>query len=225
MINQTVSLSWQEDAGSSLRASVNLSDAQSVKADVAAPSGSSADAALAIDPARTSLLLILSNADVTLQSGGTDEVQAVAETGTPAPGDTITLGYDGVNAAYPVAYNATAAAVLAALQTIPALAGNVAVSGPAGGPWVVTFGNALGRGPRPMLSGLFTTTGTLALAITRTTAGVAPAESLAVKGSLPILWFSGCGMGFPFASAVSSLRVVNSSGQQATAKIRALSHP
>ncbi len=66
-----------------------------------------------------------------------------------SPG-TVTFSYNGTAASGPLTYSAltTAANVLANLQTIPALtaAGNVAVTGPIGGPFVVTFGSALTGG-------------------------------------------------------------------------------
>jgi len=73
---------------------------------------------------------------------GTSEVQTVTITGTPTGGDFV-LVYGG-DATTDLAYNATAAAVQAALQALPSIgAGNVTVAGSAGGPYTVTFGGTL----------------------------------------------------------------------------------
>lgn len=72
---------------------------------------------------------------------GADEVQLI----TPAnhTGGTFTLTYAGQTTAA-IAYNATAATVAAALKALSNIGdSDVSVTGPAGGPWVVTFGGAL----------------------------------------------------------------------------------
>jgi hypothetical protein len=70
---------------------------------------------------------------------GTNEVQSVTLTGTPA-GGTFTLTFDGLTTA-PIAFNATAAAVQAALLALASLAtGDVVVTGSAGGPYTLSFG-------------------------------------------------------------------------------------
>jgi hypothetical protein len=72
-------------------------------------------------------------------SDGTSEVQSVTITGTPT-GGTFTLSFDGTTTA-PIAYNAPAATVQAALLALPSLrAGDVVVTGSAGGPYTLTFG-------------------------------------------------------------------------------------
>jgi len=71
-------------------------------------------------------------------SGTTEEVQSVTVTGGPT-GGTFTLTFVGQTTAA-IAYNATAAAVQTALQALSSIgAGNVAVTGNAGGPYSVTF--------------------------------------------------------------------------------------
>lgn len=67
---------------------------------------------------------------------GTSEVQTVTITGAPTGGD-WTLTYDGETTAV-IAWNAVGPTVAAALNALPNLAG-VTVSGPVGGPYVVTF--------------------------------------------------------------------------------------
>lgn len=78
-------------------------------------------------------------------SVGADEVQTVTITGTPT-GGTFTLTFDGDTTAN-IAYNATAAALRAALEALDSIGeGNVVVTGGPGPgtPYVVTFKNALG---------------------------------------------------------------------------------
>lgn len=70
---------------------------------------------------------------------GTNEVQSVTITGAPA-GGTFTLSFDGETTT-PIPYNATAAAVQAALLALGAFrTGDVVVTGSAGGPYTLTFG-------------------------------------------------------------------------------------
>lgn len=72
----------------------------------------------------------------------TDEVQSVTITGAPT-GGTFTLTFDG-DTTVAIDHLATAATVQAALIALADIGvGDVSVSGPAGGPWLVTFTGAL----------------------------------------------------------------------------------
>jgi len=83
---------------------------------------------------------------------GVDEVQTVSIPAA-ATGGTFTLTFDAVETGN-IAYNADGAAVDAALEAIvPIGAGDVAVTGPAGGPWVVTFETLLAAAPQPDMTG------------------------------------------------------------------------
>ena len=78
----------------------------------------------------------------TVGSPGGNEVQLVTITTVPT-GGTFTLTYAGQTTSN-IAYNASAATVDAALEALSNIgAGDVAVTGSAGGPWTVTFGTAL----------------------------------------------------------------------------------
>jgi len=71
-----------------------------------------------------------------------NEVQVVTLNGTPT-GGSFTLTYSGQTTSA-IAYNASAATVDAALEALSNIgAGDVAVTGSAGGPWTVTFETAL----------------------------------------------------------------------------------
>jgi hypothetical protein len=108
---------------------------------------------------------------------GTDEVQLVTITGTPA-GGTFTLTFDGETTA-PIAYNASAAVVQAALLALASLrAGDVVVTGSAGGPYTLTFGGDFSEEDVATLtaSAVGLTGGTSpAVAVTTPTPGVVPA--------------------------------------------------
>ncbi|WP_052336142.1 hypothetical protein [Mycobacterium canetti] len=83
------------------------------------------------------------NVTLDISTFSQNEAQLVTITGSPT-GGTFTLTYAGQTTAG-IAYNAAASAVqsaLAALSTVGA--GNVSVSGSAGGPYTVTFLGALG---------------------------------------------------------------------------------
>lgn len=74
--------------------------------------------------------------------GAASEAQTATVTGGPS-GGTFTLTLNGETTAA-IAYNATAAAVQSALEALPSLsAGDVTVTGSAGGPFTVTFGGSL----------------------------------------------------------------------------------
>lgn len=111
-------------------------------------------------------------------SAGTSEVQTVTITGTPT-GGTFTLTYGGATSA-PIAFNATAAQVQAALLALPTLeAGDITVTGGPGPgtPYVVTFNAYLGNVAQMTSAGSFTGGVAPAVAVTTTTPGVAPAPA------------------------------------------------
>lgn len=83
---------------------------------------------------------------------GAGEVQTVSLTGVPT-GGTFTLTFNGQETSA-LAYDAAAATVQAALALLTSIEeGNCKVSGSAGGPWVVTFLNALSKSPQPAMTG------------------------------------------------------------------------
>jgi hypothetical protein len=77
---------------------------------------------------------------------------------------TFTVSYGG-HTTTPIPATASRAAVAAALETLPGLAGNVAVSGAKGG-WVVTFTGALAGSAVPLLGGTVTDNPSQTLAVT-----------------------------------------------------------
>jgi hypothetical protein len=84
--------------------------------------------------------------------------QRVTVTGSPT-GGTFTLSYEGV-ASGTIAHNARAATVKTALNAVSTINGDVAtVSGPAGGPWVVTFKNTVANDASPLVLGTNSLTG------------------------------------------------------------------
>jgi hypothetical protein len=105
---------------------------------------------------------------------GTNEVQTVTISGTPA-GGSFTLTFDGVTTAA-IPYNATAAVVQAALLALPAFReGDVVVTGSAGGPYTLTFGDDFAAEDVATLTtaGSFTGGSSPAVAVTTATPGVA----------------------------------------------------
>ena len=107
---------------------------------------------------------------------GTDEVQLVTITGAPA-GGTFTLTFDGETTA-PIAFNAPASAVQAALLALASLAiGDVVVTGSAGGPYTLSFGGDFTEDDVATLTatGAFTGGTAPAIAVTTPTPGAAGA--------------------------------------------------
>lgn len=115
--------------------------------------------------------------------GGVHEVQTVTITGSPT-GGTFTLTYSGQTTAA-IAYNATAAAVQAALVALSNIdTGDVAVTGGPGPgtPYVVTFGGNLADQDVAQMTatGSFTGGTTPAVAVTTTTAGAVDADETGI---------------------------------------------
>jgi hypothetical protein len=110
----------------------------------------------------------------TIERAAVAEVQNVTITGTPT-GGTFTLTYSGQTTA-PIAYNANAAAVTAALEALSNLAPAdvVTTGGPGPGtPYVVTFAVALGNVAQMTANGALLTGGAApAIAVTTVTPGV-----------------------------------------------------
>jgi RHS repeat-associated protein len=80
-----------------------------------------------------------------------DSVQQVQLTGNPT-GGTFTLSFNGQTTA-PIAYNASAATVQAALQALSSIgSGNALVANPTGAAWVVRFAGTLGGAAQPALT-------------------------------------------------------------------------
>jgi hypothetical protein len=107
-------------------------------------------------------------------AGRTAEVQSVTITGVPT-GGTFTLTYDGSTSAG-IAFNATAATVQSALEALASIdAGDVTVTGSAGGPYTVTF-NAGGGNVAAMTASAASLTGgtSPAVVIATPTPGTSP---------------------------------------------------
>lgn len=103
---------------------------------------------------------------------GTNAVQTVT-LGSGNTGGTFTLTFGGQTTSA-LAYNATSSAVSGALQALLSIgSGNVTVTGSAGGPYTVTFVEALGNGPVGAITGTGSLTGgTNTVTVAQTTTGV-----------------------------------------------------
>lgn len=127
--------------------------------------------------AERSVGLPASIGDLLYLSGMQSEVQTITITGSPT-GGTFTITFAGQTTA-PIAYNAAAAAVQTALQALGAIgAGNVTVSGSAGGPYTATFAGVLAEVNVPQMSatGSFTGGSSPAVAVATTTQGIGLAD-------------------------------------------------
>jgi len=104
-----------------------------------------------------------------------NEVQKIAIQGT-ATGGTFTLTYAGQTTSA-IAYNASAATVDTALEALSNIGvGDVNVTGPSGGPWLVEFTGALAGGDRAQITATSSLTGSAAsnVTVTTTTASSGP---------------------------------------------------
>lgn len=103
-----------------------------------------------------------------------NEVQTVTISGTPT-GGTFTLDFSG-QPTVDIAYNAAASVVQTALQNLSSIgAGNVAVTGSAGGPYTVTFQGTLAAANLPQMVAVSNLTGgtSPSVAVATTTQGSA----------------------------------------------------
>jgi hypothetical protein len=117
---------------------------------------------------------------VTVRTGASNEVQTVTINGAPT-GGTFTLTFGGQTTAA-LARNASAADVQAALQALSSIgAGNVTVTGSAGGPYTVTFVGTLGGTNVAQMTAAHTFTGgtTPGVTVATTTAGGASTGAVA----------------------------------------------
>ena len=82
--------------------------------------------------------------DFRLEFDVRDNTQTVTIAGTPTGGTFMLSRGNGTTG--DLAYNASAAAVQQALEALPCIgSGNVSVTGPDGGPWVIVFTSNVGR--------------------------------------------------------------------------------
>ncbi len=133
--------------------------------------------------------------------------QRVTVTGSPT-GGTFTLTYEGVASAA-IAYGARASAVKTALNAVSTIGGDVAtVSGPAGGPWVVTFAGTVGNDASPLVLGTNSLTGGSAPSV-----AIAPATDDALQAALDrATAIIDTEVGYSFAAAAAGTRAVYGDG-------------
>lgn len=164
-------------------------------------------------------------------AGGTDEVQTVTVTGVPT-GGTFTLTYSGQTTGA-IAYNATATAVQTALTALSNVgAGNVEVTGSAGGPYTVTFQGTLADENVAQMTATASLTGgtTPGVTVATGTGGVANTPNVVVTGSnggpytltfgeqladLPLEGFSADGSGLTGGTDPDVTVAITTLGQQA----------
>jgi Flp pilus assembly protein TadG len=123
-----------------------------------------------------------------------NQIQSVALNGPPT-GGTFTLTYGGRTTSN-LAYNASAADVqvaLAALSSIGVGAGNVSVSGAAGGPYLITFGGSKTLSTLGLISATSSLSGgtspAISVAQTETNASSAGQASQAADYNCPATWY------------------------------------
>lgn len=110
-----------------------------------------------------------------VHSPSANEVQTVT---VDATGGTFKLSFNGSQTSA-IAENAAAAAVRAALEALPSIGvGNVTVTGPAGGPYAVTFISSLASADQPMMTtdATLLTGGASTATVVETTPGLAPVK-------------------------------------------------
>jgi hypothetical protein len=157
-------------------------------------------------------IYMLSNQPITIQTNGagTIGVQTITIGGTPT-GGTFTLGYQGQVTA-PIAFNATAATVQAALRALSTIGGtNVTCTGGAlpGAAITCTFSGPLVLATVPLItaniSGLTGGTPTITIA----NASGTPQDVIQLSAGNDLSWDSENGYPSPFLGAVTEMFVTN----------------
>lgn len=170
--------------------------------------------------ANLKLIELVSDQNMTLSTNGTNEVQTLSTTGTVTAG-TFTITWSGQTTAA-IAWNATAAAVQAALEALSNIAvGDVAVTGgplPAT-PVVVTFTGNLGNSNVAAMTTTDTLTGG-STAVATTTAGVAPSNTFTLQAGIPLEWEVSPGyFANPFTVDVTKFNVTSATSARLQGRI------
>lgn len=144
-------------------------------------------AALAVTKALVQGFYLSSSQPITLYFNGTNEVQTITISAT---GGTFTVTYSGQTTAA-IAWNATSAAVQAALEALSNIAvGDVSVTGADGGPYSIEFVGTLGmQDVATMTTNAGSLTGGAGTAVVATpTVGVAPDDEWDFAADDPHQW-------------------------------------
>lgn len=197
----------------------NLSGVQSevgtteISLDSYFPAGSSnAPLAASFTVASIQDVFLYSDKGLTLKTNGTGtaEVQTLTVTGTPT-GGTVALAVGG-EVAVPLAYNASASTVQAALQALSTVGtGNLTCTG---GPWpgaaiTATWAGTKATGHQPPIKAAAAFTGgtSPAIAVAVTTAGK-PDDTITINAGTPLVWSKSAGYGdCPFTVDVTGLYI------------------
>lgn len=170
-----------------------------------------------IDHTKLQALFITTSGQVTLSTNGTNAVQSLTITGSPT-GGTFTVTYATITSAA-IPYNATAAQVQTALQGMTSIgAGNVTVTGSAGGPWTLTFGGQLGVQPVTTVTasgaGLTPSGGVTPASVT---SGVNPAQTWTIPAGSVLAWSAQDGFfSNPISADITKLNLTNTQGAALT---------
>jgi hypothetical protein len=102
-----------------------------------------------------------------------NESQTLAIGGATSGSFTLAFDFEGIaGTTDPIAYNAAAATIQAALEAIrPIKSGNVTVTGSVGGPFTITFGGRLANANLPLLTKTDSTTGGTGVTVSAATNG------------------------------------------------------
>lgn len=172
-----------------------------------------------IVPANLLDLFIYSQQAVTLSLNGVNDVWTI----TPPGSGTFTFTFNAITTGA-IAFNATTAVFAAAVQGLSSCpttllrgvpTANLQVTGPNGGPWVVTCVGQLGLAPQTMS----VSTGTAS----HTTTGVVPPQTISIVAGESEEWRTNSGLkpSNPITVTVTTLSITNTSGGSTTVNVEA----
>lgn len=170
-------------------------------------------------------ILLAPTCDMTIRSSGTDEIQLLTPSGTISGGTgTITYSSQTTSA---LAFNATAAAVQAALCALPNIDdtdGVVVTGGPLNTtPLSIAFKRSLAATNVAQVTFNSSLTGGGSIAVSTPTSGAVVDFNKVIRTDYPLFWESISGnFANPFTQNITRLLVSNSSGASGTLQIRAI---
>jgi hypothetical protein len=215
----THTLGWSWESGTNtLPGTYSATGAAELNFDATISDASDTTLTGALTVANVESVFLLATQDMTVRVNAANEVQTISITGSPT-GGTFTLTLSGHTTAA-IAWNASAAAVQAALELLTSVgAGNVVVTGGPlpGSILTARFRKGLAATNVAQMTSTSSLTGGSSPAISHatTTAGVAAGQTITLEANSPIVWVQDLGASYgsnPLTTNWTTLLVSNDSG-------------
>jgi hypothetical protein len=218
----TIKRTWSSPTGTPIAFSAAQVGNVEANLDLAIPGGTNLQSAISILRATLQSFFLVSSQPVSVYVGGANSRQTITKGGTIDPSDQFVLVWSGQTTT-PLPFTATAAAMQAALEALSNIGvGNVQVTGPAGGPWVVEFVGSLALGARAAITAIVATIATAALTIVQSVTGTSPSQTMALAAGVAIDWSKDDLAANPLSGDVAKLSVYVPGAATAAVQLRSL---